>query len=512
MFFDNENTLISRFERTVQAFPDHIAVDDAKREITFCELREEALRLKACIPKELGARSPQPIGIFLEESVEAVAAILAILYSGNFYVPLNVFFPKGVREKILASVEPPLIITSVERAGDLIVCGVPVSRMLFAEDGARQTVPDSRVLGYLRLIDSDPIYIMHTSGSTGQPKGVIIQHRSVLEYLRWIGKTFRMDERTVMGCTNSFSFDNSIVELFSMMFFGSRLVLLRGRGAEKDYSLLLHVMNKHRVNFIFWVPSTLKRIANEDRLADQKPGYIDRVLFCGEVMSNKHLNYWRRHYPAATFANLYGPTEITDVCTCYIVDRAFADDDPLPIGHARDNVDILLMTGEGPAKPGESGEILVRGSGLSAGYWKAPEATAEAFVQNPLNDRYPEIVYKTGDIGQLNERGELMFLGRKDTQIKFFGTRVELTEIERMALSLEGIRNVCALYFEERNKIVMAYEADREWSAAEMILALKPHLIAYPTQYIRVDSFPYNTNGKIDRSRLKERIEPQVGP
>jgi len=512
MFFDNENTIILRFERTVRDFPNHIAVEDAKRRVTFRELREEALRLNAGIPKELGARSPQPIGLFLEESVEAVAAILAILYSRNIYVPVNVFFPKGVKEKILASVRPPLIMTSVERAGDLILCGVPISGMLFVGDGAAQPPPDSRALENLPLIDTDPIYIMHTSGSTGKPKGVIIQHRSLIEYILWIGKTFRMDERTVMGCMNSFSFDNSIVELFSMMFYGSSLVLLRGRGAEKDYSRFLEIMNEREVNFIFWVPSTLQRMANEDQFALQKPKYIDRVLFCGEVMTNKHLNYWRRHYPTATFANLYGPTEVTDVCTCYIVDRAFADDDPLPIGTPRDNVEILLTDGERLAKPGESGEILVRGSGLSVGYWKAPKTTAEAFVQNPLNDEYPEIVYKTGDIGRRNERGELLFLGRKDTQIKFYGTRVELTEIERVALSLEGIKNVCVMYFEEHKKIVMAYEADREWSTIEMILALKPHLIAYPTQYIRVDCFPYNANGKIDRQSLKEQVQRQVKP
>ena len=229
-------------------------------------------------------------------------------------------------------------------------------------------------------------------------------------------------------------------------------------------------------------------------------------------MPNRHLNYWRRHLPEALYANLYGPTEITDVCAYYIVDRNFDDSDPLPIGMARDNMEILLLDGEGKrVGPGQTGEIHVRGTALAAGYWRSPEATMRAFIQNPLNTDYPETVYRTGDLASRNERGELLFLGRRDSQIKHYGTRVELAGLESVAYGLAGMEEACALHFDAEKKIVMAYRSRSALDRANLIGFMKARLSVYPTEYIRFDDFPHTPNGKVDRIALKGLVAEALG-
>jgi amino acid adenylation domain-containing protein len=505
-----ETTIISRFEKIVREYPENVAIDETHRIVTFSELRNDAITISRQIIGRIGKKRRLPIAVLLNESAVYTASILGILYSGNFYVPINTQFPKTVKEKILNSIQPSLIITDLEHIRDLIICSIPVARALLVENVACPPDTKTEILPIPNVLDSDPIYVMHTSGSTGQPKGVVIQHRGVIDYISWVGRTFQIDSRTVMGSLNSFSFDNSILELFSMVFFGSRLVFLRDRYDKQDAKDLIRLMNEARINFIFWVPSTLKHIANTDALAYQRPEYLSKILFCGEIMPNKHLNYWRRYYPDAVFANLYGPTEITDACSCYIIDRTFSDEDPLPIGYARDNMELLIIDQNREVARGEIGEIYVKGTSISPGYWNAPEETAEGFVQNPLHKVYPDIVYKTGDLARVNDRGELLFMGRKDTQVKFYGTRVELTEIERTATMIEGVKNACVLFLEELNKIVMIYEADRELNKYETILTLKSSLIAYPTEFIRVERLPFNANGKVDRVTLERSIREKL--
>ena len=187
-----------------------------------------------------------------------------------------------------------------------------------------------------------------------------------------------------------------------------------------------------------------------------KPEYLKTVLFAGEVMPTKHLNYWINNLgDEITYANLFGPTETTDICTYYVVNRRFADDEPLPIGRHCDNCNVFILNEKGEeAEPGEEGELYARGSFLSAGYYNNPEKTAEAFVQNPLNTAYPEIVYKTGDLVKEAENGDIMYICRKDYQIKHMGYRIELGEIEAAVSSVENVQECACVYDEQNDKIV----------------------------------------------------------
>jgi len=251
------------------------------------------------------------------------------------------------------------------------------------------------------------------------------------------------------------------------------------------------------------VISKLKALRNVDMT-----GVLKRVLFCGEVMPNKQLNIWRRFLPDAVFANLYGPTEITDACTYYIVDRDFEDDEPLPIGYPMRNTDILVLDEKDcpVTDVGIVGELCVRGRGLAKGYYGNVEKTQKAFVQNPLNDAYEEKIYRTGDLVKYNDRHELVYLSRKDFQIKHMGHRIELGEIETAVSALHGVALCCCMYDEKRSRIVLF--VDKEMKKDEINRQLKKTIPEYmlPGKVFVIEEMPINANGKIDRTKLKDYL------
>ena len=222
-------------------------------------------------------------------------------------------------------------------------------------------------------------------------------------------------------------------------------------------------------------------------------------------MPTKILNIWRRHLPDALYANLYGPTEVTDICTYYIVNRDFADDEALPIGNACNNCDVIVLKEDGTqAKGDEAGELCVRGSFLANGYYDQVEKTSEVFIQNPLQPHYPELIYRSGDIVKYNEYGELMYLSRKDFQIKHMGYRIELGEIETAMFAIEGM-DACACIYDTQAKWIILYYQGKNLTEKEILEQAKAKLPNYmwPNKFIPIKRMPYNANGKIDRKALK---------
>ena len=347
--------------------------------------------------------------------------------------------------------------------------------------------------------------MLFTSGSTGVPKGVSICHRSVIDYIDWVTETFNITQKDTFGNQAPFYFDNSILDIYSCMKTGATLNIIPKKLFFQPVPLLEYI-KYNKINTIFWVPSALivvsklKAFRNVD-LSDT----LKRVLFCGEVMPNKQLNIWRKFLPNVTYANLYGPTEITDACTYYIVDREFSDDEPLPIGIPMSNTDILVLNDEDKlVTDDEVGELCVRGTSLAMGYYNNPEKTRSAFVQNPLNKAVPEIIYRTGDLVRYNEYREIIYISRKDFQIKHLGHRIELGEIETAISSLEEVTLNCCLYDEKNQRIVLFVDAqvDRDY-IKERIEKLVPEYMI-PGKVIYLENMPINANGKIDRIKLKE--------
>ncbi len=485
---------------------DKVAVKEPNREYTFAELERFAKNCAALILKR-GCTLRQPIPVFLPKSGANIIADLGILYSGNCYANLDVKSPPQRLKGMLQNLDPRIIITNAANAALLRSLEIPEGKLLLVEHAM---VPDAlydsaSLLQRLEsLVDTDPYCIIHTSGSTGLPKGVALDHRSTIDFADWAFERLGLDGSEVMGSLAPIYFDAYTLEFCLCIAKGATWVVVPDQLAMFP-AKLVGFLAAQPINFIFWVPTVMVNIANLDLLANVNLERLRKVLFIGEVFPTRHFNYWRRRLPGALFVNLYGPIEITVACTYYIADNELPDEEKMPVGFPCRNTDILILNDQNRlAEVGEQGEICVRGSSLALGYWNNPERTAKGFVQNPLNAHYPEMIYRTGDLGYWNDRGEIMFLGRRDFQIKHLGYRIELGEIEHAVLQVDGVRNCCVVYNQGQKEITLFYECEKELTPAFIRERLSPLLPKYmlPTVFKWMELMPRNPNGKIDRQRL----------
>ncbi|MCI8772982.1 MAG: D-alanine--poly(phosphoribitol) ligase [Lachnospiraceae bacterium] len=486
-------------------WPDKTAYAEEGKAVTFGELQRQAKAL-ATQMLERGLFK-KPVVVYMEKGVDVLVSFMGAAYSCNFYSPIDVDMPASRVNKILEVLNPALVITTAALKETFSNYEYQGGFLLF-EEASHAAVSEEKIEAARRRgVDTDLLYVLFTSGSTGVPKGVTITHRSVIDYIDWVTETFDITEKDSFGNQAPFYFDNSILDIYSTLKSGAATYIIP-KNLFAQPVLLLEYLKEKKINTIFWVPSALivvaklKAFRNVD-LSDT----LKRVLFCGEVMPNKQLNIWRKFLPEVLYANLYGPTEITDACTYYIVDREFSDDEPLPIGIPMANTDILVLNEKDePVAGDEIGELCVRGTSLSMGYYNNPEKTREAFVQNPLNPFVPETIYRTGDLVKYNEYGEIIYLSRKDFQIKHMGHRIELGEIETAVSSLEEISLCCCLYDEKKQKIVLFLEEELEKSYINgQISKLIPEYML-PNKVISLPKMPINANGKIDRVKLKELL------
>ncbi|EGB2778816.1 amino acid adenylation domain-containing protein [Campylobacter upsaliensis] len=439
-----------------------------------------------------------PILIILPKSINTLISFFGVAKSGNFYTLLDEKMPLERIEKIIKVLKPKAFITSKSLNLKL---DLPT---LYTEDfESYERDEEALIKARLKHIDTNLLYVFFTSGSTGLPKGVSISHKSVIDYAFWVSEEFELDENEIIANQAPLYFDNSILDIFPTIKEGGSVHLVPNSLFAFPLKVLEYLENEG-VNTIFWVPSVLIYFANTQALEKFKLEKLKKVLFCGEIMPNKQLNYWRTHLPHTLFANLYGPTEITDVCCFYKVDREFKDDELLPIGKACKNTELLVFDENKNFinEAGKKGELYVRGTSLSLGYYNDIEKTKAAFIQNPLHHNYLDLLYKTGDIVAYNEFGELLCYGRLDNQIKFKGHRIELGEIEAVLNSHEKIKNSACIFKNEQ--IIAFYESDEELNLKAFLKDKLPsYMIA--SSFVRVDGFKLNANGKIDRKILSER-------
>ncbi len=490
------------------------AIVDGARSHSFAEVERYAKRAATLLIRRKDVVG-QPVAVLLPKSAETIFADLGIIYSGNIYTNLDVKSPAQRIRNIIDNIKPVLVITSRGLSGMLAGLDVGQDVLFFIEEIYDETVGyDSAALWRRldRVIDTDPLCIINTSGSTGIPKGVVLNHRSTIDFMDWAFDRLELDGTARIGSLSPFYFDIYSLELFFCLAKGATLIIIPEQLAAFP-ARLLEFLASQAVSFIFWVPSIMVYISNQNLLGKFDLGGLKQVLFAGEVFPTKHLNRWRRAVPGATFINLYGPIEITVDCTYFIVDREFGDEEPLPIGFPCRNSDVLILNeADQPCRAGEVGELCVRGSSLAMGYWNDPEKTAKAFVQNPLNRHFPELIYRTGDQVFRSERGEIMFIGRKDFQIKHLGYRIELPEIEHHVLCIDGIANACVTYNTVKKEITLFYEtAGTEITPAEIRQLLSDSLPKYmlPTAFHHLPELPRNPNGKVDRNGLMLRLQEQ---
>ena len=498
-----QRNILEYLEQTVHRVPERKAFSAEEGELTFREVHAQARAIgtKLC----LDGYCKQPIVVFMKKQPKTITAFLGVIYSGCFYVPLDADMPRYRIELILQTLNPSACIcddTTLPVARELNNIGkLYIYDKIAAgdmDDAALQVVRD-------RQIDTDPIYIVFTSGSTGIPKGVVGCHRAVIDYIENLCDVLKFDEDTVFGNQTPLYFDACLKEIIPTLKYGVTTHLI----PRKLFLLpvkLVEYLNEKKINTLCWVVSALTYISSFKTFETVIPQYMKTIAFASEVFPIRQLNIWRTALPNTRFINLYGPTETTGICCYYEVDREFGEDEVLPVGHPFPNTEVILLDENDriPA-PGEQGEICIRGTRLTHGYYGNPEKTAEAFVQNPQNPHYPELIYRTGDIGKYNDRGELMFLSRKDNQIKHMGHRIELGEIETVSNSHEAVSSTCCVFDSEKKKIVLFYVGGLSEGSMKSYLKLKLPRYMIPHTVYRLEVMPLTPNGKIDRNLLKQR-------
>ncbi|WP_270525419.1 amino acid adenylation domain-containing protein [Longibaculum muris] len=495
--------ILEYLEKSAQQYFTKVAFTDENHEMTYGSCVECSKKIGTAL-LELKAKR-KPIAVLMDKNVESLTGFFGVVYSGNFYVVIDCYMPKDRIEKIFETLKPIALITDYAHQE----LALSLHHKVYLYEDLMTTKINQVALDQVRnqMIDTDPLYALFTSGSTGVPKGAVVSHRNVINYASWYKDTFDINEETQFGSQTPFYFSMSVSDVFSTIISGATLHIL----PKKLFSFpikLIEYMNEKKVNTIYWVPSALCIIANLKVLDYLALEYVNKVLFAGEVMPTKQLNYWIKKIPDAMYANLFGPTETTDICTYYIIDREFKDDEVLPIGKACNNCDVFLLDENNQEVTDHSeGELCVRGSFLALGYYNNEEKTKEAFMQNPLNQAYPEIIYRTGDLVKYNEFDELIYITRKDFQIKHMGYRIELGEIEAAVNALEKIQ-ACAVIFDEgKDKIVLIYTGKMNDQEIMEEIKNKVPSYMYPNVIIKKKIMPYNQNGKIDRKWLKNHYE-----
>lgn len=512
------HTILDYLEQTEQQEPMRIAFADPQKEITFHDLvlhAREAATLFSNGNFDFILGEQEPVCFFLEKSVDAVIAMFGVIYCGGFYSFMDIRQPAERVRKVLSVLEPTVIITDEVNYPVLMEhleeTSLSFKVLLLTEllNTANQTQIDSSILKEKRaqFVDQMPLYVNFTSGSTGTPKGVVVSHRSVIDFIPVFTDLFGINKTDILANQAPFDFDVSIKDIFSGIFTGARVQLIP-REYFTNPTTLMDYLCDNNVTTLVWAVSAMCFVTIMNGFQYRTPDTIKRVLFSGEVMPVKQLNKWKTALPDAAYVNLYGPTEITCNCTYHILNREYEPTEVIPIGVVFPNEKVFLLDDSDRliTEVNQEGEICVSGTCLAIGYFRDPEKTAAVFTQNPLNDRYYERIYRTGDIGKYDASGNLIYINRKDFQIKHMGQRIELGEIEVCAMALEGVQRAVCIYDFKRKKIILFYAGSlQKDSLAEQIQGkLPPYML--PNKTIQLDQFPMNKNGKVDRKALEELI------
>lgn len=502
-----QTNILEYLEHTVTRVPDKIAFSNEEMGLTFRQVYEQSRSVGTFLHSQ--GFYKQPIVVFMKKHPTTLVSFFGTIYAGCYYVPLDDEMPRHRIELILNTLNPAAMICDETTAG--LAQEFHFGGNLYIYDDICNTQVDASALASIRdrQIDTDPVYIVFTSGSTGVPKGVTACHRSVLDYIENLCDVLKFNENSVFGNQTPLYFDAYLKEVIPTLKYGATTILIPKQLFMFPIKLV-EFLNEKKINTVCWVVSALTMISAFRTFEKVKPEYLHTVAFASEVFPIKQFNLWRAALPNARFINLYGPTETTGICCYYEVDREFGLDEVLPIGRPFRNTEVLLLNEQDQlAAPGQQGEICIRGTRLTLGYYRNPEITAKAFVQNPLNDLYPELIYRTGDLGKYNDRGELVFLSRKDFQIKHMGHRIELGEIEVITNMHEEVKTACCIFEPEKKKIVLYYVGDLE--PKDMTSYLKEKLPRYMVPHVarRLDTMPLTPNGKIDRNLLKQMYTNQ---
>lgn len=510
-------------KETASKYPQKIAVTDGSATITFGQLDAESDRLAGLL-LELGISRGDHAAYFMRRRPECVTATLGILKSGAAYIPLDPKIPQDRLIKIIKDSNPKAIIcddSTMQGAISLRHLLVDHPYFLISMDSHNESVNSGELeiffedvyssLPVHHLLTGSPDdvgYILYTSGSTGNPKGVMVTHKNIRNYIDWAVEYFNITTNDRILGTAPLYFDMSTFDIFCALSAGATLYL----ATENKLLFPTHLaqfIEDNQINLWKGVSSLLMYMCRAGVVRPERMESLETVIFAGEPLAAKYLAQWMEAIPQAAFYNGYGPTEATGVSLCYHVTQIPKERDKIPIGRPCKGAKAIVLDDDGfPVKPGEIGELCISGVCLAKGYLNDPEKTSKYFTEPPPGSDVGARIYHTGDLVRLSPEGEYVFISRKDQQVKWMGYRIELGEIETNIMAFLNVNDAAVLLIEigdaDISELIAFFESDDILSSHELSQFLGQRLPNYmvPKSFIQVNPLPRNDRGKIDRKEI----------
>ncbi len=506
--------------RPLNQSPEKTAVWARGNSLTYRQLEEQSNQL-ACFLRARGIRKGDRIGMYFPKGVESIVSMLGILKAGAVYVPLDPQAPVKRISYIIANCGMRgLVTTSAKLRGlDLGLTPSVEFSLLVDQGSCSNGAGDKSGWGDLTALPTAPLetisvetdlaYILYTSGSTGDPKGVMISHRNALTFVDWCANTFRPRPEDRFSNHAPLHFDLSVFDVYNSIEAGATVYLLDHETTLFPSSVASFI-EKHQLSVWYSVPSALTSLLLHGNLGAHNLERLRLILFAGEVFPMKYLRQALEAFPHAEFHNLYGPTE-TNVCTYFPVDRTQAATlDRLPIGRACANTEAFAVDDSNQIiGPGGTGELYVRGPSVAMGYWGDPEKTRRSMLPNHFQRNFEERIYRTGDLVSLDDDGTFWFLGRRDNMVKSRGYRIELGEIETALYSHPAVREAAVIAIPDELvgnilKAVVVLDGSAPLSATDIQRHCAMRIPSYmiPEPVVFLDSLPKTSTGKVDRRKL----------
>ncbi|CAD7289349.1 Gramicidin S synthase 2 [Campylobacter majalis] len=492
------NNVIFYLEKTANKFASNTAFIDEYGCINFKDLLSNAKKIASHLIKNK-VKPNTPIAFYVPKSINALCAMFGVAYARCAYAFLDVNDPSQRLHKKLEILKANVILTD-EQNYQNAKQNIKNKKIILIENMLKTDIDEILIAKTkAEFLSTDLLYINFTSGSTGSPKAIAISHANIIEFIPEFIKIFDINKKSIIANQAPFDFDVSAKDIYSAVFAAAKVIIVP-RSYFSMPTKLIDLLIYHEVNTIIWAVSAVCLLSQMRGFSYKVPTKIKKVLFSGEIMPIKHLKIWQEFLPNALYANLYGPTEITCNCTYHIITQKYSD--YIPIGKAFANKKVFLLDKQNKLinKVGIEGEICVGGSCVAQGYYNDFEKSSEVFVQNPLNSTHFERIYKTGDLAKYNENFELVYVCRKDFQIKHMGHRIELSEIEKSVQDINGVDRVCVIY--NKNQIMLFYTGTLEKNrlTKKMKEILPNYMLA--SKIIQLEIMPLNKNAKIDREKL----------
>lgn len=513
--------------RSAHDYGDKDAVVHGAEKIAYRELNELSNKL-ASVLREGGVRRGDRVAIYINKSIPSIVFIHGILKCGAVYVPLDANAPLGRLAYMIRNAGIECLLTSAKfaaRLPEMFLEDNPLKMVVLADDfddlGEKppmRIIPWEQVLDHRETqpqgdsaVETDLAYILYTSGSTGAPKGVMISHLNALTFVNWAHDTFKVSSEDRLSSHAPFHFDLSIFDLFAAFKAGATVVLVP-EGASTFPIRLADWIENNQISIWYSVPSVLSMMVMRGQLDRYRYPNLRTVLFAGEVFPIKYLRELMRKVPHPEYYNLYGPTE-TNVVTYYKVPKLPSQRvKPIPIGKACANTEVFALTEDGKpvTGPGQEGELYARGSCVARGYWDDSELSNRNFVVNHTQLHFQELMYKTGDLVTMDEKGNYVYLGRRDQMVKSRGYRIELGEIEAALYSCPAVTEAAAVAIPDEmigNRIkafVVLNKNGRQMDSRELQKYCAGRIPAYmvPETIELRESLPKTSTGKVDKVEL----------